>query len=537
MSDTTTEQTEEESYWQQRQMELEKLIQDRTDQTIIRVGELFNNTFKLMDKQIIEIFSKFMSDGKISAYEARKLLNERQTKDIRETLKRMYEHAESDEVKQDILNRLNAPAYASRIAKIEALKDLVYSEALMAGYEAEQLLKARMIDTYKQAYYRTTYNIQHKTGYGYDFTKLSNSAVKAALSHNWLGSNYSKRIWKNTDMLADNLEKVITSGLMSGASRRRMSDMLEACMESGRYNINRLVRTEVNYICNQGIKLSYQEAGIKKYYYIATLDLRTSEACRALDRKVFPVAEAQPGKNYPPMHPHCRSVTGAYIEGRDYSKLKRGARDPETGKWIYVPADMTYNEWYDKYVRGNAKAEAKEKAIKNRSSDKKQFESYKELLGKEIPDSVEKFQEMKYNEPEKYEQLRQKAAIRRKENNFRNRLHNGEINTNVRSVKQQEHVCGTEKWKQRVKLDFETKNTAPDMFYEDVDIQELVNKYAGTGILRFGKGQPYPIEYVSADRYIGKRFNYGLGKYENTKRFAIRYSSKGVHLHPVKEGE
>lgn len=30
--------------------------------------------------------------------------------------------------------------------------------------------------------------------------------------------------------------------------------------------------------------------------------------------------------------------------------MKRRARNPETGKVEYVPADMSYKEWYDKYV-------------------------------------------------------------------------------------------------------------------------------------------------------------------------------------------
>ena len=60
--------------------------------------------------------------------------------------------------------------------------------------------------------------------------------------------------------------------------------------------------------------------------------------------------DAEVGVNYPPMHPNCRSVDSAYIEGKDYSKLKRRARNPITGKTELVPADMTYGEWKKKYI-------------------------------------------------------------------------------------------------------------------------------------------------------------------------------------------
>lgn len=47
------------------------------------------------------------------------------------------------------------------------------------------------------------------------------------------------------------------------------------------------------------------------------------------------------------MHPFCRSVT---VPGTGSRKGTRWARDPITGKSITVPTDMTYQQWYDKYV-------------------------------------------------------------------------------------------------------------------------------------------------------------------------------------------
>ena len=55
------------------------------------------------------------------------------------------------------------------------------------------------------------------------------------------------------------------------------------------------------------------------------------------------------------MHPFCRSITVPDTASRNGT---RWARDPVTGKSITVPADMTYQQWYDKYVKA-------EKALKN----------------------------------------------------------------------------------------------------------------------------------------------------------------------------
>lgn len=92
-------------------------------------------------------------------------------------------------------------------------------------------------------------------------------------------------------------------------------------------------------------------------------------------------------------------------------------RDPVTGKSITVPGNMSYAEWYKKYVQGNPDAEANEKKIKNKQADKKQFERYRAVLGDHAPKSLVSFQRMKYNDPKKWAELKRayREANRQKE--------------------------------------------------------------------------------------------------------------------------
>ncbi len=337
-------------YWEKRSIDLEKLIQEKNDKTIIKVNKYYENIFKELNAQIGKIFSTYATEGQMTIEDALKLLNTQQTKEVYNTLKRIYDRTDNEEIKQDILNRLNAPAYAARIARIEAMRDLIYSEAQNIGWETEKALQARMIDTYQTSFYQTHYTIQKGTGLAYDFNKLSNPAVKAAIANEWKGANYSKRIWNNTDKLANDLEEILTQGLMIGISGKKMATRIVKKMDSGRYEANRLIRTEVNYIAGQARLKCYEDIGTEKYIFIATLDTRTSVQCQKLDKTIHLVKDAKVGVNYPPMHPNCRSVDSAYIEGKDYSKLKRRARNPITGKTELVPANMTYGEWKKKYI-------------------------------------------------------------------------------------------------------------------------------------------------------------------------------------------
>ena len=101
-------------------------------------------------------------------------------------------------------------------------------------------------------------------------------------------------------------------------------------------------------MAGEATAMSYVEAGIDEYTYLATLDLKTSEICRRLDGKTFLLSERQEGVNYPPMHPNCRSTT--YFSITKNSHSMRAARDPVTGKSVEVPENWDYGKWYEERV-------------------------------------------------------------------------------------------------------------------------------------------------------------------------------------------
>ena len=119
---------------------------------------------------------------------------------------------------------------------------------------------------------------------------------------------------------------------------------------------------------------------------------------------------------------------------------------------------------------------------------------------------------------------------------FLEKLNNGEINLKIKKDKQKQHIYGSKEWEKRIQADRANEDTPTSAFYEKTDIQSLMDKYSGTGIIHFNDTkQLYPVEYVDAECCIGVVWNSGRRKFVDTKRFAIRYSKKGVHLHPVKE--
>jgi SPP1 gp7 family putative phage head morphogenesis protein len=262
-----------------------------------------------------------------------------------------YKNAPKSAIRR-LLEGKEAAPYKARISRLGRLKEAIKDEcALLGGYEAAMDAELFAV-TVEQGYYRSVFDLQRGAESAFSFVLLSERAIENVINKHFAGKHFSARIWTNTGVLADKLQETITAGFLSGASISKMRREIEPLTNAGKYAAARIIRTEVNYFQNQAELLALKEAGIKHYVFLATLDSRTSEICRELDLKAFDVDKAEPGVNYPPMHPNCRSTVYGEIEG--FAPLARRARDPETGENTVVPGDMNYREWYEKNVKGNA---------------------------------------------------------------------------------------------------------------------------------------------------------------------------------------
>lgn len=342
-------------YWKRRTVDLEHLLQARTTATMVEVNRMYAQGIEQLNEQIERILRRYVKNGQISQAYALQLLSAGQTAEERRRLLEQLQQTKEPQARRELIAMLDAPAYADRISRLQALQNAIRAEAVAMGVREERLAKARLTDTLKQAYYRTIFNDQKRNGL-YDFRLISDRRVQAALTHKWSGKNYSDRVWKNNAAFCKRLQRTIEVGCMTGMTLHDMEErLLEDCVgadsDSGqRYCASRLIRTEVNHFSNQGFLEGYKAAGITRYRFMATLDLRTSAVCRQLDGKTFLVEEAKAGENLPPMHPFCRSITVPVVSDRPGT---RWARDPVTGKSMTVPADMTYSQWYEKYVEKN----------------------------------------------------------------------------------------------------------------------------------------------------------------------------------------
>lgn len=395
------------SYWEKRKAWEMFRYMEQAEKSAEEISRLYLKSSRYISLELDEIFERYQKKHKLSEKEAFRLLNSMKDKTSLDELKAALRTGGSDKTKAEILAELESPAYQARLERLQRLQNQL-DMTMQNVYQQEKVKSTgHYVELANEAYYRSIFDIQQRTGVNFGFNLISPAAVDRVINSKWSGANYSSRIWSNTKALAQDLKEELLLSLITGRTDRETADIIANKFATGASQARRLVRTESCNLANQLEMASYEECGIEYYIYVATLDLRTSSICRSLDGKRFKVSEQQPGLNCPPMHPWCRSTTICDIGDEEFSQMKRRARDPVTGKTNTVPANMTYEEWYGKNVKGKPEAELNEKMIQNHSADRRQLEKYKEVLGDDAPKTLDSFQKMKYTNGEKWNVLQQ----------------------------------------------------------------------------------------------------------------------------------
>lgn len=331
-------------YWEKR--EAYKLKKGLKDLKKIE-KELVKEYKKAMDnigKEISNLFYKYAKDNNLSYSDAKKYLNSSEFKEFKRDLK-SYMKLIEEYADDELLLELNTLSMKSRISRLE---EIFYQcgKYINEAYEnTNKRLQIAYSSTIKDNYYQTIYDIHKAIGVGASFSYIDNDMIKEILAFPWSGRHYSQRLWSNRTKLKNAMVEELTQMLIQGKGVKETSKALSKRLDADLKNCIRLIQTEHSYFMGESTAKAYNELGVEKYQFIATLDKRTSEICQSLDGKIFDLKDRVVGVNASPMHVSCRSCEIPYIEN-DYST--RFARDSK-GKRIEVSSSMTYEEWKEIY--------------------------------------------------------------------------------------------------------------------------------------------------------------------------------------------
>jgi len=234
--------------------------------------------------------------------------------------------------------------YNGRITRLQLLNEQLRMQAKKAAI-AEQMIDSNALkENFIDSYYRAGYDVSRGIGSTpTGFSTLDTPTVEKVMNARFEGQNFSDRVWKNSDILADRLKDSLAVAIAKGQSIQKTASEFRQDFNVNQYYAERLIRTESNHFHNSAELEAYKRMGFTHFQFLATLDSRTSEICQEMDNKIFEVNKGVPGDNIPPLHPNCRSTIVPYF--KDFEADTRLYRDPGTSK-----NKFTYNIPYAKWA-------------------------------------------------------------------------------------------------------------------------------------------------------------------------------------------
>ncbi len=246
------------------------------------------------------------------------------------------------------LDQADAASATNQINRLIVLKNYIKKQTKYIQVNQVNHFERLLTNVSSLAYNKTIFNISKNVGFAIEFQKMPQKKINKLLHHNWLDSNFYKRIQNNCGKLQDKVEEVLTDGILRSKSAEYMAEELTKISHYGKKACEQLVRTEASHFHNQAELEAYKELEIEQYVFLATLDGKTSTICQDLDGKVFPISKSEEGVNFPPMHPRCRSTTMVHINQDTLANLKRRAKNKD-GKPIVLDKFTTYKQWEKMY--------------------------------------------------------------------------------------------------------------------------------------------------------------------------------------------
>ena len=376
-----------------------------TDQSVKEIMFLFDEAAWTLETEINSMFQKYATENGLTNAEASKLLTGSEYSRWKKGIEEYLKEAEGD---SKTLLELNTLAMKSRISRKEQMLATVYQTMITLSRDTETKITDLLGDMFKTNYYRGCYDVQSILGVGFNVSKVDVKMLQRILKHPWSGKNYSQALWENTDKLATLAKRELTMGFMNGSSVQKMAKEINDVMGKGRYAAERLVRTESSYFSNQGELASYREMGIQEYTFLGG----GCEICMELNGQSFPLDEAEPGLNLPPIHPNCKCTIKAKAK-IDLFKDREGVNPLESNpkfeewkkKYVDTPAPepiikLSENEqhainsyisseaytWNDKLRRGVKLTKEEKKQISNLDSALQKMPTYQGVLYRSVSD-------------------------------------------------------------------------------------------------------------------------------------------------------
>ena len=380
------------NYWEKRALENKLSAIENEEDYLRRISSIYDHANKQIDEKLARVYARYAKENNLTLEEAYKQLPKKMETEYKNDVMDYVNKAKDPSYKQYLLNQSIMHKHSVLDQLRTEMRSVIYD------IDMEETGGKFLEKIFTDSNYRAQYSNNEEA-----FAKVDKQKIQNLLNENWSGGgNFSELIWKDREKLVKALDDIVMKGLATGDNYDKMSDKLAKRMDTSKSNAKRLIMTESARMENEGLLSYYQRIGAKQLIFVATLDMRTSEICRAMDGTIIPIEDAKIGLNVPPLHPYCRSVISPHYEGNEPGD--RVYRDIETGK-TKKGEYRTYKEYLEQELGDKEQAEALAStrndlqtlvmAIDNISNSAKYYNDGTD--NNQYKDAVYKIQEDEYN--------------------------------------------------------------------------------------------------------------------------------------------
>ena len=398
------------AYWKKRFGQLEEAQNRKGLQCYEEVERFYRDAQRQIEGQIGLWYQRFANNNGITLADARRMLNSKELEEFKWSVQDYIKYGRENAKNGMWVKQLENASARYHISRLEALK--LHTQQCLEVMFGNQLdtIDTTMRDIYKSGYYHTAFEIQKGAGVGWDFATLDERKISKVISKPWAadGKNFSERVWGNRQKLVSELHTELTRNIILGQDPQKAINAIAKRMNVSKSNAGRLVMTEEAFFSSEAQKDCFSELDVEQFEVVATLDSHTSETCRDMDGKHFPMAQWEVGVTAPPFHVRCRSTTVPYFEDDLGSVGKRAARD-DAGKTYYVPADMTYRDWEKSFVDGD-KTGLKEVSVDDTIKEKEPSEALQQIQKACEANNVERRAVQKLQQPLSSDEIIERLA-------------------------------------------------------------------------------------------------------------------------------
>lgn len=362
-------------YWAQRFRLMNDAMQDKSYSYTKNLEKQYNSAIADIDTQMRAWYQRFANNNAISYADAQKLLTSGQLKEFKWTVEEYIKKAKESALNGAWVKELENASARVHISRLEALKLQLRQQAEMLTGGRAKLTHDAAQQAYINSYYRTAYEVQRGLGYGWSMQALNTNALEKVLSRPWTVDDrtFTARCWTDKNKLVQTVNNELTKMLAMGAPPDKAIEAIVKQFGVSRSNAGRLIMTESAHFAVLAQHDSFKDLDVEQFKVVETFDKDTCALCGAMDGKHFPMSEFAAGANAPPFHPWCRGCIAPYFADME-GVGQRYSRNPDTGKREMLPANTTYEQWAEKYIK-----KPLQNAVVNATMNVAASEAYKAL--------------------------------------------------------------------------------------------------------------------------------------------------------------